>query len=271
MLIWYANGDKLANFLLFSQSQQANLDAGRFETLFFYPRSVFLVYYASPLTSLATMFGLLWGAWHIREHRYRALTTYIVVVIVLLTLVPQKEHRFTYTMLPAMVALTSAALWSLIARFLERCRVNQWSYRFVIAIILLFAINEIRFTVERFSFFNAAQEATLACPTNDVALAYDFLLETSAALEKRPYLLNTWHRLNQFGLVAMHMDETPWRVLPSGYRLADGGLAVEPTEENLSQFRDESATTTTGGGLQCLNRSKRCECLSRSKRLFVSP
>ncbi|MBN1979080.1 MAG: hypothetical protein JW918_16895, partial [Anaerolineae bacterium] len=112
LLMWFINPDKLRRLLVYSRAQAPNMTLWSIESLMYYLRSVSQVYANTPLALVLMLLGVAYSVCWTRDHLYRALSSYLLVSIVLVTLVPQKNHRFAYTIAPAVLLLGGVgAVW----------------------------------------------------------------------------------------------------------------------------------------------------------------
>jgi hypothetical protein len=237
-LLWFANPEKLQRFWIYSRSQNPNMEPWSVASLTYYLRSLLRVYATTPLTLGLTLLGVGYGAYHVRRHRYRAPLGYFLASLVMVTLVPQKNHRFNYTIAPVAMMLGGAGAVWVTARLFEVLRTPAVRYGAAVLIVLLVGL-EIGFVVHRFSFLSAAQDMVYACPPSDVQAAYQFILDHTLAQNIRPRFLNHWHTLNHYGLVWEYCAAGELSPGDTPYQLATAGLAPEPTPENLDRLMQE--------------------------------
>jgi hypothetical protein len=237
-LLWFANLEKAQRFWTYSRSQNPNMEPWSVASLTYYLRSLLQVYATTPLTLGLTLLGVGYGACRVRHHRYRAPLGYLLASLVMVTLVPQKNHRFNYTIAPVAMMLGGAGAVWIAARLFGVLRSSAVRYGAAVLIVLLVGL-EMGFVVHRFSFLPAAQDMAYACPPSDVQAAYQFILDHTLAQDVRPRFLNHWHTLNHYGLVWEYCVVEGLPLGDSPYQLATASLAPEPTPENLDRLVQE--------------------------------
>lgn len=235
ILAWLANPEKLAGLLAYSRAQDPNMELWSVRSLTYYLHSMSQLYIATPLVLTLVLLGAGYAVSRIREHRYRALLSYLVVSLVMVTLVPQKHHRFIYTIAPVALVLGGVgAVWAT-ARLLNTLRLSALRHSIVVLMVLLLCL-DVWCAVHRFSFLSEAQDVIYACPPADIQRAYRFVLDHTLDMGVKPYIVNFWHRFNQYGLLWEHYAKIGMPQEGELYHLAAAGLAPAPTPENLDRL-----------------------------------
>jgi len=232
LLLWFANPDKLGGFLVYGRAQDPNMALWSVQSLTYYLRSVLRVYALTPLVSVLMLVGVGYSAWRVRDHRYRALLSYLLASVVMVTLVPQKSHRFAYTIAPVALLLGGVGAEWIVERLFGVFRSPVSRYGLALVLVLLLCL-EAGGILHRFSFLPAAQDMVYACPPANVRQAYRFVLDHTLGQGVKPYILNSWHRFNQYGLSWEYYAGSGMPPEGNVYQLAAAGLAPEPTSENL--------------------------------------
>lgn len=234
-LIWFANGDKLRILWQYSRSQDATLPLWSLESLTFYMQSLVQVYALGWLAIGLVLLGIAYAVYHFGQHRYRAVLVYLLVSLVSITLVAQKDHRFAYTVAPVALILGGVGVAWLYDTFRYHESSRFLRFGAIIALIVLLALGTLS-AVRRFSYLQAAQEVVYQCPPDDIRLAYGFVLENSLFQGNKPHILNDWHRFNQYGLMWQYATNQSPALEIDRLDLASGSLAPAPTEEALRGF-----------------------------------
>jgi len=215
------------------RAQDPNMTLWSVESLTYYLRSVSQVYAKTPLVLVLMLSGVGYSVCRTRDHRYRALLSYLLVSFVMVTLVPQKSHRFAYTIAPAALLLGGAGAVWVVERLFGVSRSPGLRYGAAVLLILLVCL-EAGGIVHRFSFLSAAQDMIYTCPPANIRPAYRFVLEHTLDRNVKPYILNYWHRFDHYGLVWEYYSGSRMPTEGDLYQLAAAGLAPEPTVENLN-------------------------------------
>jgi hypothetical protein len=235
LLLWLVNPDKLIGFLAYSRAQDPNMALWSIGSLTYYLRSVSQVYVTTPLVFVLMLLGVGYSVCRMRDHRYCALVSYLLVSFVMVTLVPQKSHRFAYTIAPVALLLGGVGAVCVVERLFGVFRSPGLRYGAAVLLVLLLCL-EAGGIIHRFSFLPAAQDMIYACPPANIRPAYRFVLEHTLDRNIKPYILNYWHGFNHYGLVWEYCSE-PGVLMEGGlYQLAAAGLAPEPTPENLDRL-----------------------------------
>jgi hypothetical protein len=232
LLLWLVNPDKLIGFLAYSRAQDPNMALWSIGSLTYYLRGVSQVYVATPLVFVLMLSGVGYSVCRMRDHRYRALVSYLLVSLVMVTFVPQKSHRFAYTIAPAALLLGGAGTVWIVERLFGVLRSPGLRYGVAALLVLLLCL-AVGGVVHRFSFLPAAQDMIYACPPANIRPAYRFVLEHTLDRNVKPYILNYWHRFDHYGLVWEYYSESRMPMVGDPYQLAAAGFAPEPTPENL--------------------------------------
>jgi 4-amino-4-deoxy-L-arabinose transferase-like glycosyltransferase len=232
--LWFAMPGKLEPFISYSQAQPAQVDFWSAANLLYYPSVLFGQYANGPVTALLGVTGLvlaLRGA----GHRGRILSLYLLCGIFFLTLVPQKESRFGYTVLPAVFPLAGLALVNAIGWVSRRrwSRLGRASAWLMIGIALIL---EGLLAVRRHAlFFDYAMETTFHSSL-DTARAYQFIIAATLARGEPPHLLNQWYLFNTQALAWEYYSTQGGDLAAFQYLMTTGGEAPEPTPENQIRF-----------------------------------
>ncbi len=245
ILLWLASPGKLAGFWAYSRAQDPNMELWSVESLTYYPRSIARIYATTLLPLGLMLVGIGYSAYRIRTHRYRAPLSYLMVSLVIVTLVPQKSHRFAYTIAPVALLLGGVGIAWIVARLSGALRPPFLRYSVTIMALLLLCI-EVGGIAHRFSFLPAAQDMIYACPPDDVQRAYQFVLDHTLDEGIKPYIINYWHRFNHYGLLWEYYAVAGMPRAGDLYRMAASGLAPKPTPENLSRLIRELREQNVG-------------------------
>jgi hypothetical protein len=233
-LAWFGNPAKVQSLLVYSRSQDPNIAAWSTESLLFYPRSLVRHYLSGPLSLGLVAVGLGLGLRRLREPRYAVMVTYTVAALVMVTLVPQKEPRFIYTVAPAALISGSAAAAWLAEAVVHRVRTTARRAG-VLGLALALVAVEGRFVAERFSYLPVAQDVVYASSA-DTGRAYRFISAQLLEGGTRPHLLNAWHLLNSYSLAWEYYAAHGGDPASHRYQLATAGAAPEPNPDELDQL-----------------------------------
>lgn len=244
-LVWFAGEGKLSRFWVYSHSQNAEVELWSAANLLYYPASLARHYVSGPAALALILAGAALGIWEWRQHRFRAVTAYLLVGLAMLTLVPQNEIRFLYTVGPAAFLLAGAAA-ARAATWLGELwgRGSRLRPVLILLCVGLLAV-EARAVAHRFSFFDAALEtAYLSSP--DTRAAYRFVIDQSLAQGARPHLVGFWHLFSHYALEWEYYLDAGGEPAEHDYQLVTASPAPEPTPENLGAWpqalRDQSIT-----------------------------
>ncbi len=235
-LAWFAGPGKLDRFWIYSQSQKAAVEFWNAANLLYYPASLVRHYVSGPMALASILAGAALSIWEWRQHRFRAVAAYLLAGMVMLTLIPQKEIRFLYTIGPAAFILAGVGVGRVAARLADLWR--QRGPRLRSVLLLLFAglsVIEVHSITHRFSFFGAALET--AYPSSpDTRQAYRFVVAHTLAEGLRPHLLNAWHLFSNYALEWEYYDSTDGEPAAYDYQISAAGSAPEPTPDNLDRW-----------------------------------
>ncbi len=234
--LWFANPAKVAAFLDYSRAQQSSLPIWSGASLTYYPRVLLTQYAAGPLAVVLLLGGLALTATRFTRHPGARLALgYLLVGLIVLVLVPQKEPRFLYTLAPVALAQAGPAAAWLATRVRQARPPGAWLSGSAAAGLLL-ALTAIS-AGSRLAYLPAAQEVVYQT-TQETGAAYRWLNDRSLALGERPWLLNSWHLLNPLAATWDYAQRARTDPLPGGAPLASSSLAPEPTAANLAALRE---------------------------------
>src|SRR5262249_3135548 len=129
--LWFAGPGKWERLWLYSRAQgnQPQTD------LWFYPVSLLRHYAAGPLMAGAIVLGLAYSLRHWRRYAERALVCYLLVGVVAVTAVPQKEIRFLETIAPVSYVLAGAALAGLLETASRFAITNRRRWAVIVSVV----------------------------------------------------------------------------------------------------------------------------------------
>ena len=235
VLLWFLLPNKWANFITFSQSQPETFAFWSSDNLLYYWRSLLVHHLGTPLQTTLLIVTLL-STWRFKKARVPLI--YVLVGVLILTiLVPQKDIRFGYTVLPALYPVMAIAVGQIIRWIMAQAqtlRMVAWT------VLILFIVNDARLITKQLSYYPTALETVLQT-TPDNRAANQFIVSHSLANGDTPFLINGWHLLSTAGVVWEHYSLLPERPLEYDLNLAYQGFAPEPSGENLNQFLDQLA------------------------------
>jgi hypothetical protein len=231
--IWFADPNKLYRFWLYGQSQKDNqVVFWSVSNLLYYPNSLIRYYAAGPLSLTLILIGLVTSLFAWRQHGFRAVGIYLLFGMVMLTLVPQKIVRFTYTVAPAAFVLAGPPAGQAIAWLISLER-RRWLWPIAALLSASLLIIEAKAVVRRFSFYDPAVEiALLSSP--DERQAYHFIADNTLARGIRPHILNFWHLMNNYALEWEYYANSGGEPAAYNYQISTVSLAPEPTSSNLN-------------------------------------
>jgi hypothetical protein len=235
LLLWFADTARLQNFLVYGRSQQGNAYFWRLESWLYYPHS-FIHHYLSSVVALALAGGgLLYALTHWRHPAWRAILTYLLVSLLMLLVVPQKEPRFLYTIAPAaFLPAGPFAAW-MVGRLADgppRLR------RPALLTFALLAVWHAAAVYRHFTFFPHALEVAYDSAP-ETADAYRFITAHTLAQNQKLHMLNTWHLFNPLSLQWVYYADQGFPPVSLDYWGVTADLAPEPTAEQLAHLQDE--------------------------------
>jgi len=228
---WFSGSGKWERFWTYSQAQQTTGVFWSFENLGFYPRSLWQHYASGPLQQILLISGLGLSLVRWRSAGPRLLLSYALVSNLVLLTIPQKEMRFVFIVAPALYPGVGSAVVE-IGRWVWR-QVTLPSARLGLSALLIIAlVVEARAVSWRFSFFTPALETAYTSPPV-VRQIYRWIEAATLLQGVRPHLMNEWYMLSAYGLNWDYYSLTGGSPAEYHYQLASGGLAPEPTPEQL--------------------------------------
>jgi hypothetical protein len=231
---WLVLPEKWARFFAYSRSQPANLALWTGDNWLYYLRSLWNHYAASPISRSLIVLGIAYSMWHWRHHGIRSTLSYwLAGLLVLTVIVPEKKLRFGYPVLPIAFLLVGP----LVARVTDiACRTTPKRTQLALALlsgVLLYV--QAQAVVHRFDYYRAALE-TVYLSAPDTRQAYRFVTVHTLENGMRPYIMNSWHLFNQYGVLWDYIEECGGDPADYAYQWAAAGYAPEPTPENLERF-----------------------------------
>jgi hypothetical protein len=233
--LWFANPEHAGAFLDYSHAQHSNEPVWTLASLAYYPSNILRQYAAGPVAAALVLLGLLVALAHWREHRSRAVVTYLGVGLAILFLVPQKGPRFDYTVAPLALALAGLAT-SEICLWLQHRPWRRAAAAGQVAAWVLVGVLAIG-VAQRLVWLPAAQE--LAYTTSpDTARAYAFLIQNTLAAGHRPYVLNAWYLFSPQTINWEYARAGAIDPAAGQYQVVGSSLAVAPDAANLAALRE---------------------------------
>ncbi len=185
--LWLLLPDKFERLVGYSGAQAGNLPFWSLANWLYVPANSLRLYSAGPLSAGLMAAALLIGVGWWRRHVWRAVTAAVLVGMLALTWVPQKDARFLYTVAPLLLP-AAAALGVHLASWIWRAPPGRW--------LLVTAIGlELGLGLRRLTLYRPAL-ATVYNTSPDTHAALVFALEHSLIRGSRPMLVNGWYQLN---------------------------------------------------------------------------
>ncbi len=245
VLYWFSQPGKLSGFWAYSHLQEPNMEEWSIPSLTYYPRILAQLYIPDGLLAALVVAGVVVGLCQIRQHRHRAMLSYLVFGLVVLTVVPLKLPRYACTVASVafVIAGGGAVAWAA-TRLAASLRSTVARVCAVLLAVLLLG-TQASSALWRLSYLDAAQEAVYST-TPDTSRAYQFIIEHTLAQGVRPFILNSWYAFNQYSLVWQYYSAQGTDARVTTFELAGTGFAPEPTPENLDRLLKSLAEQRVG-------------------------